>query len=89
MRGARTRPSAVAAVAAAGALLLTACGSEEPAPQPSMSPTHDSFDSAEDYRQTAEMLGEEVLRGEVQEPIEVLFSRRYVEWGDNVVPLQQ
>lgn len=22
------------------------------------------------------------MRGEVQEPVEVLFSRRYVEWGD-------
>lgn len=80
----RTRLSAIVAVAATGVLLLTGCGSEEPTPQPSMSPTHDSYDSAEPYRERAEMSPEEGMpRGEVQEPVELFFSLHYVEWGDS------
>ncbi len=49
-----------------------------------MSPTHDSYDSAEPYRERAEMSPEEDMpRGEVQEPVELLFSLHYVEWGDS------
>lgn len=63
--------------------MLTACGDEEPAPQPSMSPTHHWVDSGEPYRELSEISSEDdVPRGEVQEPVDVLFSRHYVRLGD-------
>ncbi|WP_133725937.1 hypothetical protein [Nesterenkonia aurantiaca] len=83
MSASRTRHSAMIAVAAAGGLLITACGSEEPTPQPSTSPTHDDIDWAEAYQQSAQQTPEDDWpRGDVQEPVEALFSRHYVEWGD-------
>lgn len=83
MSASRTRQSTLVAVAATGALLLTGCGSEEPAPQPSMSPTHSSFDSGEPYLELVEISSEEDRpRGEVQEPVEVLSSRHFVRLGD-------
>lgn len=83
MSASRTRQSTIVAVAATGALLLTGCGSEEPAPQPSMSPTHNSHESGEPYPELVEISSEEDLpRGEVQEPVDVLFSRHYVRLGE-------
>jgi len=91
MSAAQIRHNAIFAVAATGALLLTSCGNEEPALQhlvsepasePSTAPTHHSADSSEPYRELVEMSSEEDLRGEVQEPVEVLFARHYVRLGD-------
>lgn len=91
MSAAQIRHNAFLAVATTGALLLTSCGSEEPAPQrsvsepasePSTQPTHHSADSSEPYRELVEMSYGEELRGEVQEPVEVLFDRHYVRLGD-------
>jgi len=91
MSAVRIRRNAIVAVAATGTLLLPTCGSEEPAPQPSVSepasepstlPTHRSADLSEPYRELVEMSSEEDLRGEVQEPVEVLFDRHYVRLGD-------
>lgn len=63
--------------------MLTACGSEEPTPQPPASPTHDDVDWAEAYQHSAQQTPEDDWpRGDVQEPVEVLFSRHYVQWGD-------